>query len=172
LEPRKNIDRLLQAYQQLPVATRKEYGLVLIGGGGWLNDQTLKLIDELVAEGLNIFHPKQYVEDADLPAIYSGATLLTHPAIYEGFGIPPIQAMACGVPVAASNIPSIAEVVGKSALLFDPYSVEDISRTLQRALDSESVRRDLSTQGKTQAAKFTWAHSAEILKDVIKEIRA
>jgi len=170
LEPRKNIDRLLEAYRQLPAATRNEYGLLLVGGGGWLNERTLQLIDEMADSGLRIVHPLKYVEDKDLPALYSGASLLAHPAIHEGFGIPPLQAMACGVPVVASNIPSIAEVIGKSSLYFDPYSVEDMSLVLQKGLHDEQVRKKLISEGKDRAALFSWSHASEILHGAIKEL--
>jgi glycosyltransferase involved in cell wall biosynthesis len=171
LEPRKNIDRLLEAYRQLSDDIRSEYALVLIGGGGWLNDHTLQLIEEMSNERLNIIHPDKYVEDKDMPAIYSGATLVAHPAIHEGFGIPILEAMACGIPVAASNIPSIIEVVDKSCLYFDPYSVESIESALHKGLSDKTVRQELIGKGKKRAAQFSWDNAALRLQNVIQELQ-
>ncbi len=172
LEPRKNVDSLLRAYAQLTDEFRSQYSLVLIGGGGWLNEGTTELIDKLTSQGLKIIHPRAYVSDEDLPAIYSGAALLVHPAIYEGFGIPPLQAMACEVPVAASNIRAISEVVGDAALLFDPYSIEDISKNIQTALSDQSLRQELVRNAKKRVEQYSWQQAANRLTQTITNLRS
>lgn len=170
LEPRKNIDRLIAAYQKLPDKLRNDYALVLIGGGGWLNEKTMALINSARNNGLDIFHPKKYVEDEDLPALFSGAALAVHPAVYEGFGIPPIQAMSCRTLVAASAIDSIKEVVGEAALLFDPYSISDIMAKIETGLSDNDERVSLVKKGEKQSKKFTWEDSASILYKIIEEL--
>lgn len=170
LEPRKNLNRLLDAYRELPAELRKKYALVLVGGGGWLNQSTLAKIEQFAKEGENIFHPKTYVKDEDLPALFSGAELVVQPSLYEGFGIPPLQAMACGVPVAGSDIPSIREVVGNNAVVFDPYSVGSITKALQAGLTDKKLRKQLVSGGKNRAAQLTWEHSATLLAETIKEV--
>ncbi len=168
LEPRKNVDNLLLAYESLESKLKNRYSLVLIGGGGWLNESTMELIDKLIGKGLNIIHPKSYVEDADLPAIYSGASLLVHPAIYEGFGIPPLQAMACKVPVAVSDIPSMREVVDYAGLFFDPGSTKDIARTIEQGLSDQKLRQDIISRGEARTLLFSWDQSAYELARLIR----
>jgi len=100
----------------------------LVGSGGWLNEDVFSLIKQLTERGARILQPNKYVEDSDLPALLSGATMLGHPALYEGFGLSPLQSMACGTPVIVANNSSLPEVVGDAGLLVDAYSEKDISR--------------------------------------------
>jgi glycosyltransferase involved in cell wall biosynthesis len=111
-----------------------------------------------------------YVPDEDLPFLYNGADVFVFPSLYEGFGIPPLEAMRCEVPVVASNATSIPEVVGAGALLFDPYNVEDIADKLEQILDKKIDLGALLQAGLKQADQFTWEDSARktiaLLEDV------
>ena len=119
IEPRKNIIGLVEAYLLLPVETRSEYSLVLVGGTGWKSEATLEAISRAQSDGENIIRPG-YIPDEFMPALYSGASVFCFPTFYEGFGIPPLEAMACGVPVVTSNSSSLPEVVGDAALIVSP----------------------------------------------------
>lgn len=167
-EPRKNLDRLLEAYSVLPVEQRDSYVLVMVGGGGWLNEQTLLRIKSMQEAGLNILKIDTYVEDNDLPALISGASALVQPSIYEGFGIPPLQAMACGTPVAVANNSSLPEVVEDAGVYFDAYDVHDISDQLSKVLADNKLRSTLIEKGLHQSEKFSWTSSASKLIDCIE----
>ncbi|MES2971809.1 MAG: glycosyltransferase family 1 protein [Patescibacteria group bacterium] len=165
IEPRKNISRLIAAYKLLPENLRSQYSLLLVGGGGWLNEPILEEIAAAQAEGYDIIKPDKYVADKDLPALHSGATLLVHPALYEGFGLSPLQAMACGTPVIVANNSALPEVVGDAALLVDADSEQDISDKIRKLLEDFWLRKELSDKGKQQARKYTWDASAQLLVD-------
>jgi len=158
LEPRKNQARLIQAFTMV----RKTYpNLKLIIGGrtGWGE------IPEAVA---GVLLPG-YIPDADLPGLYSGCLAFVLPSIYEGFGLSPLQAMACGAPVAVSNISSLPEVVGEAGVLFDPESTESIATGI-----IEAIRNRASLKGKslTQASKFTWENTARQTHRVYQQVLA
>src|SRR5690606_14622667 len=115
--------------------------LVIAGGKGWLDDALYRQVEALrLGERVRF---AGFVEDGDLPALYSGAQVFAFPALYEGFGLPPLEAMACGVPVVASNASSIPEVLGGAGLLVDPLSVDDLAGALDRALGDETLRAEL-----------------------------
>ena len=101
-----------------------------------------------------------YVDDADLPALYSAATAFVYPSLYEGFGLPPLEAMACGTPVVCSNAASLPEVVGDAAVSIDPLRVESLARGLQDVLGSAGLRDDLRARGLRRAAQFSWDRCA------------
>jgi glycosyltransferase involved in cell wall biosynthesis len=168
IEPRKNLERLVEAYAGLPPELREAHPLVLVGGDGWLNQPIHHAIDRARARGCNIVQPTQYVADEDLPALYSGARLLAHPALYEGFGISPLQAMACGTPVLTADASSLPEVVGEAALLVDPSSVTAIQGGLIKLLKDNYVREQLITKGYQQSKKFPWSSSAQKLLQLIR----
>lgn len=168
IEPRKNVLNLLEAYKKLPKHLRDEYALLLIGGGGWLNEPILAAIDEAVQEGYNVVRPSRYIPDSDLPALHTGAELLVHPAYYEGFGIAPLQAMACGTPVVVANNSSLIEVVGNAGLLVDANDANDISVKIKELLENSELRMSLIDEGMTQSTKYTWEQSA---KDLIREVQ-
>jgi glycosyltransferase involved in cell wall biosynthesis len=163
LEPRKNLQRLIAAYRNLPAKLAGEYALCLAGGGGWLNEPILADIAAAKDEGFKIVRPEQYVSDDDLPALISGATLLVYPALYEGFGLPPLQAMACGTPVVVSDNSSLPEVVGKAGVTVDAENPADITAKMIELLSSAELRRELSKKGLRQAAGFDWDVSAREL---------
>lgn len=164
LEPRKNIDRLIEAYDLLRKRMKTVPKLVIAGRRGWHYDtlftkvHSLGLNDEVIFTG--------YVDEADSPVLMKGALAFVFPSIYEGFGMPPLEAMACGTPVITSNAASIPEVAGDAAVLTDPFSVESIKEAMEQMLMNESLRSGLSQKGIKRAAHFTWDRSVRIVSDV------
>ena len=169
IEPRKNVQGLLEAYASLPSTLQKEYGLVLAGGKGWLNTEIHARADELVAKGHNIMRIG-YVADEDLPAMLTGASLFVYPSFYEGFGIPPLEAMACGVPVITANNSSLPEVVGDAALLIDAKKPQEISTAIVKLLKDSGLRKRLIAKGYKQCKIFTPERSAAQLQAVIDKL--
>jgi glycosyltransferase involved in cell wall biosynthesis len=165
IEPRKNLGRLIEAYHNLPVAIKRQYSLCLVGGGGWLNEQIHADIQAARQSGDTIVQPKIYVEDKDLPALMSGASLLVHPALYEGFGLSPLQSMACGTAVLVGNNSSLPEVVGAAGVLVDAGNADDISAKMELVLSDKTYREKLIEAGLNQAQNFTWEISAQQLLD-------
>jgi glycosyltransferase involved in cell wall biosynthesis len=161
IEPRKNLARLISAFGQLRRQTGLPHALVLAGSPGWLYQE---IYDQVGKEGLaeHVIFPG-FVADADLPALYTLADLLAFPSLYEGFGIPPLEAMACGTPVVASNNSSLPEAVGAAALLIDPEDVGGMADAMARVLGDANLRARLSDLGRAQAARFTWRSAAEKL---------
>jgi glycosyltransferase involved in cell wall biosynthesis len=150
LQPRKNIIRIVKAYQKW----RDDHpndpaGLVLAGGKGWLYDPSW-------AESIQGVYLPGYIDDADKNALYAGAIGLVFPTLYEGFGFPVIEAMNCGTPVIASNTSSLPELVGQAGLLVDPLDVEAIAAAMGKLSDDETLRDILQERGYGQAATFTW----------------
>lgn len=170
IEPRKNLKNLLLAYEQLSKKDRQEYALVLVGAKGWRDGEIFTIIKRLQKEGNRIIQPRKYVEDADLPAIYSGASLFVYPSIYEGFGIPPIEAMACGVPVITSDNSSLPEAVGQAAVMVNAHAVDDIAASITKVLRSTTQQRSMIDLGYRQADSFSWDVAARKLLDNIREI--
>ena len=169
LEPRKNVVGLLDAYAALPAALRERHQLVLAGGKGWLDAQIERRLQELAH--LDIV-TTGYVPDADLPAIYSGAELFVYPSFYEGFGMPPLEAMACGVPVITSNSSSLPEVVGDAAITLEPTDTNALSEAIELVLGDAERAREMRERGLDQAGLFTWATSAERLDGLLDELLA
>ena len=169
LEPRKNIVGLLKAYENLPDKLRNEYGLVLAGGKGWQDEEITNYIDKLVTEGFKIILTG-YVPDIDLPAIYSGAAVFAWPSHYEGFGIPPLEAMACGVPVITSDNSSLPEVVGDAAIKIDAADTQALASSIEQVLTDKKLAKNLSQKGLAQAGKFSWDKSAQKLLDLLHEL--
>jgi glycosyltransferase involved in cell wall biosynthesis len=163
LEPRKNLSRVLDAYLGLPATLRDEYGLVLIGGSTWLGDELYIKIDKAVADGAKIVHPSSYVLDEELPAVYSGAQMFVWPALHEGFGMPLLEAMACGIPVLTANNSSLPEVGGDAAVYVEAESVNEIADAMVKILTDTKLRERLIKAGHIRANKFTWAASSEKL---------
>jgi glycosyltransferase involved in cell wall biosynthesis len=167
IEPRKNVDGLLHAFHHL----RTKYGvtdtaLVIAGGRGWLFDETVALIDEL---GLsNSVYLLGRVSDEDLHRLYVAARCHVHAAHYEGFGLPPLEAMACGTPTVVSNVSSLPEVVGDAALLVDPENWEEIAVAVHRVLSDEQLHLELRTKGLQRAAYFSWETAAHHTLDVYR----
>lgn len=170
IEPRKNLKNLLLAYEKLGAATRKEYSLLLVGARGWLDGEIFEIIERLRKGGNHIQQPSDYVVDNDRAAIFSGATLFVYPSLYEGFGIPPVEAMACGVPTITSNNSSLPEAVGTAARTVDAESVEQLSKAMDEVLKDKALRERMVNEGYKQVDKFSWKKEAEKLLGVFMEV--
>lgn len=171
LEPRKNLGSLVDAYCSLPIATRKNLGLLLVGVQGWKTDLLFEKIIQKVKEGYNIIRPSQYVLDVDKPAIVSGATLLVYPSHYEGFGMPPLEALACGTPVITSNNSSLPEVVGKKWPTINSSSVNSIKKQIELTLQNiDHITSMTNIEGPKKALEFSWQKSAQTFIDVAEEL--
>jgi glycosyltransferase involved in cell wall biosynthesis len=168
LEPRKNLPRLLQAYRMLLDEKVTSVDLVLIGGKGWLYDQIFQRVETLhLRQHVHFLH---HVPDAHLPALYGAACVLTTPSLYEGFGLPALEAMACGTPVVVANRASLPEVVGPAGLLVDPEDPRDIADKLSRVLSETALRERMRRDGFTQASRFTWQHTARATLAVYRHV--
>lgn len=166
IEPRKNVDGLLDSFISYQ-ADHEDTSLVLIGGMGWLNEDIKSRIAELKGKGLRIIRPQSYVPDEHLPGLLSGAIALVHPAFYEGFGISPLQAMACGTPVIVADNTSISEVVGKAGTYIDEKDPATITKAMKRVASEVPYAKELQEKGIDQAKKFSWNKSAQKLAVVI-----
>lgn len=160
LQPRKNLRRLLEAYAILKKqANRAETPcLVIAGRRGWLYDQIFQQVERLGLEAEVIF--PGYVPQDDLPALLGGAHLFAFPSLYEGFGLPVLEAMACGTPVLCSNVSSLPEVAGNAALLINPLDVESMAEAMNRLLQDEGLRAQLVERGLRQVRRFSWDRCA------------
>jgi glycosyltransferase involved in cell wall biosynthesis len=169
IQPRKNLSRLIAAYSSLHRAQPggKLPHLVLAGKCAWLYDETLQTIRDL--EISNSVVLTGYVQSANLPALYSGALCFVYPSYFEGFGLPPLEAMKCGTPVIVGNKTSLPEVVGDAAVMVDPFNVEEIARAIQRVLEDSELRSQLRAKGLEQAKLFDWQTTAHKTLAVYKE---
>ncbi len=159
VQPRKNYARLAEAVSRLDFPELK---IVIAGGKGWLDDSLYAQIEKLGLQKRVLF--LGFVPDEDLPALYSGARAFAFPSLYEGFGLPPLEAMACGVPVVTSNTSSLPEVVADAALLVDPYSVDELTMALRRVLEDDDLRSALIKRGLARTKRFTWERAASGLR--------
>lgn len=169
LEPRKNLNRLLDAYELLDERLQKAYGLVLAGGQGWQDADINNGIKRLQDKGFSVT-VTGYVDDADLPSLYSGGDVFVFPSLYEGFGIPPLEAMACGVPVVTSNNSSLPEAVGNAAMLINADDTRSIAGAITEILQKPGLRQDLINKGHDQTQKYTWEKSADQLHTAIESL--
>src|SRR6478609_2287364 len=172
LEPRKNLKNLLLAYEELDPGTRQEYSLLLVGARGWQDGEIMQTMERLRDAGNLVQQPSGYVADADRPALYSGASLFVYPSLYEGFGIPPVEAMACGVPTITSDNSSLPEAVGAAALTVDANSVDELATAMRTVLGDEELRDEMVRKGFAQADKFSWHRGAQQLLDIFVEVGA
>ncbi len=159
IEPRKNLVKLVEAFHMLYSRDRIKEPLVIVGGKGWKNEPLYELIRKLKIEDRIIF--TGHVSDTDLPLFYNSATVFAYPSLYEGFGMPVIEAMACGVPVVTSNVSSLPEVAGDAAILVNPEDPEEIASGINRILTDEDLYKNLQDRGFKQASKFTWESCAK-----------
>jgi glycosyltransferase involved in cell wall biosynthesis len=167
LQPRKNYERLLSAFDQFSSRSRSTHLLALVGSAGW---QVARLERALARNGArDRIRRLGYVPDADLPALLSGAVALTLPSLYEGFGLPALEAMASGTPVLASNTSSLPEVVGNAGLLVDPLDVGALADALRRLATDGELRRELARRGLRRAARFTWQRAADETLAVLRK---
>ena len=168
IQPRKNLARLFAAYAGLRRARGgdKLPQLVVVGRRAWLYEETLRAAEECGREGAVIF--TGYVPEADLPALYSGALCFAYPSYFEGFGLPPLEAMACGAPVVAADRTSLPEVVGDAGLLVNPFDVREIADAIARLIDDAPLRATLAKRGTERAARFDWRETARLTLEVYK----
>jgi glycosyltransferase involved in cell wall biosynthesis len=167
IQPRKNLINLMRAYDSLPDDFQEEYKLLLVGADGWKNDEILELIKKL--EGNIVFLGG--VKDKELVYLYNSAELSVYIPYYEGFGFPPLEAMACGTPVLVSDIPVIREVCGEGAAYADPYDIENIAFQIQNILKRDSVQKKAwREKGYLQASLYTWEKTAEQYKKHFLEV--
>jgi glycosyltransferase involved in cell wall biosynthesis len=172
IEPRKNLNRLMDAFTALKQrgSVPPDLKLVLAGGRGWLYDDIFEhhaaslVRDDILLPG--------FVADDLLPAIYSAAEVLAFPSLYEGFGLPILEAMACGTPVVASRSSCLPEVAEGAALLIDPSNVEGLTGALELALLDHDLRARLIAQGRQRASEYSWRRAATQLLDVYKRVAA
>jgi alpha-1,3-rhamnosyl/mannosyltransferase len=157
IEPRKNLERLIEAYVGLPPQLRERFELCLAGAVGW---KTGPIMETLQANADRV-RQLGYVADQDLPALYRSADLFVYPSLYEGFGLPVLEALRCGTAVITSSVSSLPEVGGDAARYVDPRSVEEIRQALADLLSDEAQRAQLAARGPEQAARFSWTRTAE-----------
>ncbi len=171
LEPRKNLTNLILGYEKfirsLPADT-KAPKLVLAGGRGWLFDSIFALVNEKHLESDVLF--TEYIDSEDRTPLMCGSLAFTFPSIYEGFGMPPLEAMACGVPVLTSDAASLPEVTGDSAVIVKAESTDDIAAGLKKLFEDEALRERLKVEGVERAKMFTWENSAKLLYKAYEEL--
>ena len=167
-EPRKNLERLLDAYLSLPNAIRAERPLVLAGPAGWRAEQLEGRLEQ--AERKGAVRRLGYIPDADRTALYAGAAAFAYPSLYEGFGLPPLEAVACGTPVLTSAHSPMEEVLGDAAVLVDPLDTGSIAAGLARLLADPDAAAEARRRGPARAARFTWASSVEGTIGVYREV--
>jgi glycosyltransferase involved in cell wall biosynthesis len=158
IEPRKNVPSLVRAIHQLMGCYKEDVRLVLAGGRGWLFEDAFAVVEELKLDGRVHFLGR--VSSEDLLYLYNAAEMLAHPAFYEGFGLPPLEAMACGLPVIVANVASLPEVVGDAGLLIDPHDVDELTVAMWRLLNDGELRQELRAKGLAQAGRFSWERAA------------
>lgn len=167
LEPRKNLARLLEAYGKLSWALRQQYPLVVVGDSGWGNVNIHHLIQKFDLEGT--VYVTGFVSDAQLAYLYSRARLLAMPSLYEGFGLPILEAMMYGVPALASNISSMPEVVGNGGILVNPFDVDSIKNAMIKLLVDNDFYEKLSAHALLRSQNFTWEKAARETLAVFQE---
>ncbi len=169
LEPRKNIRTLIMAFvHMLDKEPERDLQLVIVGGKGWLYDEIFQEAAHVKAKDRIFF--TDYVTEEELLHLYNGASIFIYPSLYEGFGLPPLEAMLCGVAVITSNTSSLPEVVGPGALMFPPKDVEALHKLMCELLDNSEKREDLSLKGMKWAKTFTWQKTAEQTLDVYRAL--
>ena len=168
LEPRKNLVRLIDAYAGYAKSYDAPAQLVLAGAKGWLYDEIFARVESLGLSGRVLF--TQYIDSEDMCALMGGALAFTFPSLYEGFGMPPLEAMACGTPVLVSDAASLPEVTGDTAVIVKAEDVSSITAGLYTLHEDAALRERLSRDGLERAKGFTWDRSAELLYQVYQEI--
>lgn len=168
LEPRKNLGVALQAFMRLNPQLRKRFPLVLVGMKGWHTSALEQQIAPLVAAGE--IRQLGYLAREDLAKVIAGATTLIYPSIYEGFGLPPLEAMACGVPVITSNVSSIPEVVGDTGVMIAPDDVDGLVEAMKTMLTAPELRADMARKALVRSAQFTWANCVTQTVDAYRSV--
>jgi glycosyltransferase involved in cell wall biosynthesis len=168
LEPRKNIPALITAFSRATKHLPADVRLIVAGARGWMYDSIFKLAEDLgLVERVRFVG---YIPAEDHAALYSAAAVFVYPSLYEGFGLPPLEAMACGTPVIASNASSLPEVVGDAGLLVDPRDTDALGDAMIRLLGDSGLRAELRERGLERAAQFSWESSARRTLDVYEQV--
>ncbi len=167
VQPRKNLARLVEAFARLDAPTTE---LVIAGRRGWLTDDLYRRAETL-ALGARLRFPG-YIASEDVPALLTGAVAFAFPSLYEGFGLPVLEAMACGTPVLCSNATSLPEVAGEAALLVNPHNTDALGSALQRLLRDETLRCDLIARGFERVKRFSWDASVRQIAEIIGQCAA
>ena len=168
LEPRKNVKTLLKAYANMREGLKKDLPLVIAGGKGWMNSGIPGMVKDLKIEKRVRF--AGYIDGADIAAVYSGAALFVYPSLYEGFGLPILEAMSCGAPVITSDTSSMPEVAGDAAVLINPTDVDELGEALKRVIENEGLRLSLREKGLARAGTFSWERCARETLDVYRKV--
>jgi alpha-1,3-rhamnosyl/mannosyltransferase len=164
LEPRKNLAFALQAYRRLPAKVRQVHPLVLIGMKGWNSSELEQQIASLIRTGE--VRQLGYVSRTDLATLMAGASALIYPSVYEGFGLPPLESMACGVPAICANSSSMPEVVGDAGILIDPENTDELARALIRIVEDDQLRAVLALRSRQRASQMTWSRCVDSTVEV------
>jgi len=167
LEPRKNLSLIIKAFALLPNNLKKEYKIVFVGNPGWNNRSFSRVVKNYNLENKVIF--TGFAEESILPYIYNRASVFIYPSFYEGFGLPPLEAMASGTPVIASKGSSLPEVIGSAGILIDPKKEEELAGAIKRVLLSERLAKKLCGRGLKQAKKFSWEKVARKTLEVLEK---
>jgi len=168
LEPRKNLIGVLNAFSQLPEDIKKKYALVLAGGKGWLDGELLEKYENLSRKYTII--RTGYVLDEDLPALYSGAYLFLYPSFYEGFGMPILEAMACGVPVICSDNSSIPEVAEGASIMLKAEDTDGLTESIIKLLNDKKLYKHIKHNGLERAKEFSWEKSSQVLVELVRRL--
>ena len=169
IQPRKNLTTLLEAFAAVR-SRHPDVGLVLAGAKGWLFDEFFERLRRSGLEAAVTLTGQ--VPDQDLPGLYRSAEFFAYPSVYEGFGLPPLEAMACGLPVVCSNAASLPEVVGDAGLLLPPRDVSEWVRAIDRLLDDAQLRAELSAKGVARARRFSWDAATDRTFEVYRSVMA
>jgi len=169
IEPRKNLIGLIKAFELLKSQGERgsQIKLVIAGTNGWLYKDILKTAQESKYRRDIIF--TGFIEDKDKPYLYNLAELFVYPSFFEGFGFPPLEAMACGLPTIVSHTSSLPEVVGQGALMIDPYNIDELAWAMEMALTDSNLKERLIKKGIAQAKKFSWSKCARQTLKVLTE---
>jgi glycosyltransferase involved in cell wall biosynthesis len=170
VEPRKNLLNLIKAFEQVLSERDFSLQLVIAGRKGWMVDDLFRHVKRSPAAEQIIF--TGYLSDDDLCALYSSCALFVYVSLYEGFGLPPVEAMACGAPVIASRIPSLCETVGEAALLVAPTDVQELVHNIRSLLQNEDLRTQLARKGLQRASELTWDRTAQLTRAVYDQALA
>lgn len=170
IEPRKNLSTLVRAFDQILRQTSLRPQLVIAGGEGWMMDEFHHLVSKAnLGDRINF---TGYVDDKDLVALYSSCGVFVYPSVYEGFGLPPLEAMACGAPVIAGDIPVLRETLSDNARLVDPLDTKSLAKAIVSVLAEEDERLRLSALSRRHAAQFSWSETARMTHEIYKQVLA
>jgi len=167
IEPRKNLPVLIKSYKPL-ADDGTDYKLVLVGKYGWMYQEVLDLIDDLELQDMVCL--TGYVSQEDLPVVYNLASLFVYPTIYEGFGLPALEAMACGVPVITTRVASLPEIVGDAGLLIPVNDTEALYKAMSQVLEDTALREKLIHDGLARSKLFSWERTAQLTQQVYKKV--